>query len=45
MVPLRLDEQCNGVRLVVAVALGGHLHLPVEVEPDDDREPGQLVIA
>ena len=33
---LDLEEQCNGFRPVVVAA---------EVEPDDDREPRQLVIA
>ena len=32
-------------RPVVVAALGGHHHLPIEAELDDDREPGQLVIA
>jgi hypothetical protein len=32
-------------RPVVVAALGGHHHLPIEAELDDDPEPGQLVIA
>jgi hypothetical protein len=34
--PLDLEQQCHGFRLVVVAA---------EVELDDYREPGQLVIA
>ena len=30
---------------LVVAAFGGHHHLPIEAEPDDDREPGQLAIA
>jgi len=30
---------------VAVAALGGHHHLPMEAEPDDDGEQGQLVIA
>ena len=32
-------------RPVVVAAMGGNDDLPVEVEPDDDREPGPLVIS
>ena len=42
---LDLEEQRHGPRPVVAAALGGHHHLPMAVEPDDDREPRPLVIA
>ena len=45
LVPLCLEEQWHGFRPVVVAALGGHHHLPMGAEPDDDREPGQLVIA
>ena len=45
LVPLGLEEQCHGFRPVVVAALGGHHHLPMEAEPDDEREPGPLVIA
>ena len=45
LVPLGLEEQCHGFRPVVVAALGGHHHLPIEAELDDDPEPGQLVIA
>ena len=45
LVPLHPEEQCHGFRLVAVAALGGHHHLPMEAEPDDDIEPGQLVIA
>jgi hypothetical protein len=45
LVPLGLEGQCHGFRLVVVAALGGHHHLPIEAELDDDPEPGQLVIA
>ena len=44
-VPLDLEEQRHDPRLVVVAALGGHHHFLMEVEPDDGREPGLLVIA
>ena len=45
LLPLDLEEQRHGVCLVVVAALGGHHHLPMEADLDDEREPGPLVIA
>ena len=45
LVPLGLEEQSHVFRLVVVAALGGHHHLPIEAELEDDPEPGQRVIA
>ena len=35
----------NSARPVVVAAMGNNGVLPVDPEPDDDHEPGQLVIA
>ena len=43
-VPLNLEEQGHA-RPVVVAAVGGHHDLPMDTEPDDDCEPGPLVIA
>ena len=43
-VPLNLEVQGHA-RPVVVAAVGGHHDLPMEAEPDDDCEPGPLVIA
>ena len=35
----------NSARPVVVAAMGSNGALPVDPEPDDDHEPGHLVIA